>query len=98
MKPSTFAKAASLLAPLFASTSLAQYGDKFTHPATGIEFWRQIITEAQTTGGFEWGYALPESGIGNAEYIGYLVCLLHDTQLFTNSSPNISIGRISEKW
>jgi len=73
MKGSTFFKAASLLAPLFPSTTVAQYGAKFTHAATGIEFWRQVVTDAQTTGGFEFGYVLPASGIGNAEYIGYLV-------------------------
>ncbi|KAF2685445.1 hypothetical protein K458DRAFT_337564 [Lentithecium fluviatile CBS 122367] len=71
MKGSTVYKAASLLSPLFAATALAQ--DKFTHAGTGIEFLRQSIDESQTTGGLQWGYALPATGSGNAEYIGYLL-------------------------
>jgi cellobiose dehydrogenase (acceptor) len=54
-----------------AASALAQ--DKYTDPTTGIEFQRQVIDETQTTGGLEWGYALPATGSGNAEYIGYLV-------------------------
>ena len=34
---------------------------------------QQSVDESQTTGGFQWGYALPETGSGNAEYIGHIV-------------------------
>lgn len=47
--------------------------DSFTHAGTGITFFRQTISDAETTGGLEWGYALPATGSGNAEYIGYIV-------------------------
>ncbi|KAF2744904.1 hypothetical protein M011DRAFT_428071 [Sporormia fimetaria CBS 119925] len=71
MKGSTFFRAASLLSPLFAPTALAQ--GKFTHTGTGIEFWRQVVSDAQTPGGFEWGFALPGEPTGaNTEYIGYI--------------------------
>ncbi|KAF2871105.1 cellobiose dehydrogenase-like protein [Massariosphaeria phaeospora] len=71
MKGSTFCKAASLLSPLFASIAQAQ--EKFTHAGTGIEFLRQVVTEDQTPGGMEWGYALPGEPTGaNDEYIGYI--------------------------
>ncbi|KAH7349010.1 cellobiose dehydrogenase-like protein [Pyrenochaeta sp. MPI-SDFR-AT-0127] len=70
MKASSVLRAASLLSPLFAPVALAQ--DKFTH-SSGIEFWRQVVSSDQTAGGFEWGYALPETSTGtNDEYIGYL--------------------------
>ncbi|KAF2021311.1 hypothetical protein BU24DRAFT_19012 [Aaosphaeria arxii CBS 175.79] len=70
MKGSTFARAASLLSPLF---SLAQAQEKWTHPGTGIEFWKQTVDTSQTSGGFEWGYALPGEPTGsNDEYIGYI--------------------------
>ena len=56
-----------------ASSALAQL-DKYTDPDTGIEFLRQTVTDAQTAGGFEWGYALPGEPTGaNTEYIGYMV-------------------------
>ncbi|KAF2646905.1 hypothetical protein P280DRAFT_465050 [Massarina eburnea CBS 473.64] len=71
MKSSSVFKTASLLSPLFAPIALAQ--DKFTHPGTGIEFLRQTVDDSQTTGGYQWGYALPETGAGNNEYIGYLL-------------------------
>lgn len=71
MKGSTFFKAASLLSPLFGSLATAQ--DKFTHAGTGIEFLRQTFSDSQTTGGFEFGYALPGTPTGaNDEYIGYI--------------------------
>lgn len=47
--------------------------DSFTHAGTGITFYRQTISTSDTAGGLEWGYALPETGSGNAEYIGYIV-------------------------
>ena len=35
-----------------------------------------MVTESQTTGGFEWGYALPEkSSATSTEYIGYIVSI-----------------------
>jgi cellobiose dehydrogenase (acceptor) len=35
---------------------------------------RQVVSEEQTAGGLEWGYALPGKPTGNNdEYIGYLV-------------------------
>jgi cellobiose dehydrogenase (acceptor) len=71
MKVATFFKAASLLSSLF-TPAVAQ--DTFTHAKTGITFVRQKISEAQTTGGFEWGFALPEkAGVADDEYIGYMV-------------------------
>ncbi|KAJ4377276.1 hypothetical protein N0V83_000100 [Neocucurbitaria cava] len=71
MKGASVLKAASLLSPLLASVTLAQ--DKFTHPGTGIEFWRQVVGDDQTAGGFEWGYALPGAATAtNDEYIGYI--------------------------
>ncbi|KAH7413846.1 hypothetical protein DE146DRAFT_638734 [Phaeosphaeria sp. MPI-PUGE-AT-0046c] len=71
MKGFTVMKAASLLSTLFASLTLAQ--DKYTDAGTGIEFWRQVVSEQQTPGGFEWGYALPGAPTGaNDEYIGYI--------------------------
>jgi hypothetical protein len=37
-------------------------------------FRRQVVSEGQTAGGFEWGYALPGEPTGsNDEYIGYIV-------------------------
>jgi hypothetical protein len=37
---------------------------------------RQVISEDQTAGGLEWGYALPGEPTGsNDEYIGYLVSI-----------------------
>lgn len=74
MKVTTFFKAASLLSSLFASSVDAQAAT-YTHPGTGITFYKQTVTEAQgTTGGFEWGYALPAAAGGtNDEYIGYMV-------------------------
>ncbi|PSN74394.1 cellobiose dehydrogenase-like protein [Corynespora cassiicola Philippines] len=71
MKVSTFFKAASLLSPLFAPSARAQ--DKFIHEGTQIEFYRTTIPETQTTGGFQWGYALPGVPTGdNNEYLGYI--------------------------
>lgn len=73
MKTSTFFKAASLLSSLFVSSVDAQAAT-YTHPGTGITFYKQTITSAQTAGGFEWGYALPGTAGGtNDEYIGYMV-------------------------
>lgn len=73
MKVITFFKAASLLSSLFVSSANAQAA-VYTHPGTGITFYKQTIPEAQTTGGFEWGYALPAAPRGtNDEYIGYIV-------------------------
>lgn len=75
MKVTTFFKAASLLSSLFASAN-AQ-ADTYTHAGTGITFFKQTVTSAQTTGGFEWGYALPgTAGGANDEYIGYMVSSL----------------------
>ncbi|KAF1962546.1 cellobiose dehydrogenase-like protein [Byssothecium circinans] len=71
MKASSVLKTASLLAPLFAPIALAQ--DKFTHAGTGIEFLRQVVDSSQTAGGYQWGYALPQTGAGNNEYIGYIL-------------------------
>ncbi|KAH6638985.1 hypothetical protein C7974DRAFT_353168 [Boeremia exigua] len=72
MKVTTFFKAASLLSSLFASTVDAQQA-AYTHPGTGITFFKQTVTSAQSPGGFEWGYALPGAPTGaNDEYIGYL--------------------------
>ncbi|KAF1937015.1 cellobiose dehydrogenase [Clathrospora elynae] len=71
MKGSSVFKAASLLSHLFTPIALAQ--DKFTHPGTGIEFWREVVDSSQTPGGYEWGYALPGEPTGsNDEYIGYI--------------------------
>ncbi|KAF2703417.1 hypothetical protein K504DRAFT_418418 [Pleomassaria siparia CBS 279.74] len=68
MKGSTIFTAASLLAPV----ALAQ--ELFTHAGTGITFFRQIISSDQTTGGFQWGYALPgTAGTSDNEYIGYIL-------------------------
>lgn len=73
MKVTTFFKAASLLSSLFASSVEAQAAT-YTHPGTGITFYKQTIPDTQTTGGFEWGYALPAAAGGtNDEYIGYIV-------------------------
>jgi cellobiose dehydrogenase (acceptor) len=72
MKTSSFIRAASLLSSLFAPLTLAQ--EKFTHQGTGIQFWRQVVSDAQTAGGFEWGWVLPGAPTGaNDEYIGYIV-------------------------
>ncbi|CAE7185711.1 hypothetical protein CFE70_006339 [Pyrenophora teres f. teres 0-1] len=71
MKTSSVLQAASLLFPLFTPVALAQ--TTFTHTATGIQFWRQVVSSDQTAGGFEWGWALPVNGTGaNDEYIGYM--------------------------
>ncbi|KAJ4346474.1 uncharacterized protein N0V89_010403 [Didymosphaeria variabile] len=70
MKGFTAFKAASLLSALSAPLALAQ--DSFTHAGTGITFERQTISTSETTGGLEWGFALPATGSGNAEYIGYI--------------------------
>ncbi|RMZ68244.1 fungal cellulose binding domain-containing [Pyrenophora seminiperda CCB06] len=72
MKTSSLFQAASLLFPLFTPVALAQ--TTFTHKATGIQFWRQVVSSDQTAGGFEWGWALPNNGTGAAddEYIGYI--------------------------
>jgi cellobiose dehydrogenase (acceptor) len=73
MKVTSLFKAASLLSSLFASSVDAQAAS-FTHAKTGITFFKQTIPEAQTTGGFEWGFALPATAGGtNDEYIGYMV-------------------------
>lgn len=72
MKGSSIAKAAALLSSTFAPLAYAQ--DTFTHNATGIQFWRQVVNSAETPGGFEWGMALPETSTGNNyDYIGYMV-------------------------
>ncbi|KAL1597161.1 hypothetical protein SLS60_008743 [Paraconiothyrium brasiliense] len=71
MKGFTAFKAASLLSALSAPLAFAQ--DSYTHPGTGIIFERQTISTSETAGGLEWGFALPETGSGNAEYIGYIV-------------------------
>lgn len=72
MKGSSFAKAAALLSSSFASLAYAQ--ETFTHAATGITFWRQVVSSAETAGGLEWGMALPEASTGNnLDYIGYIV-------------------------
>jgi len=72
MKGSSVLRAASLLSSLFTPFALAQ--DTFTHEGTGIQFWRQVVSDAQTSGGFEWGMALPGEPTGaNDEYIGYIV-------------------------
>lgn len=61
---------------MFAHVAHAQ--DKFTHPGTGIEFYRQVVSSDQTAGGYEWAYALPGAPTGsNDEYIGYIVSYLH---------------------
>ena len=73
MKLTTFFKAASLLSSLFVSAADAQAAT-YTHPKTGITFYKQTISSDLTTGGFEWGYALPgTAGGANDEYIGYMV-------------------------
>jgi cellobiose dehydrogenase (acceptor) len=73
MKFNTFFKAASLLSSLFASSVDAQgTAATYTHAGTGITFYKQTIPEAYTTGGFEWGFALPTTA-GGDEYIGYIV-------------------------
>lgn len=72
MKGSSVAKAAALLTSTLAPLAYAQ--ETFTHNATGITFWRQVVNSAETAGGFEWGMALPESTTGNNyDYIGYMV-------------------------
>ncbi|KAF2465230.1 cellobiose dehydrogenase-like protein [Lindgomyces ingoldianus] len=72
MKVPTFLKAASLLAPLLAEAQTT--GDVYTHPKTGIKFYRTTVDSAQTSGGFQWGYALPGTAGGtNDEYFGLLV-------------------------
>lgn len=71
MKGFTAFKVASLLSALSAPTALAQ-AESYTHPATGITFWRQTFSDAETSGGLQFGWALPASGSGNAEYIGYI--------------------------
>lgn len=73
MKPTRFFKAASLLSTLFVSAD-AQIAT-YTHPGTGITFNKQTLTSAQTTGGFEWGLALPGAAgtVADNEYIGYIV-------------------------
>ncbi|KNG51801.1 carbohydrate-binding module family 1 protein [Stemphylium lycopersici] len=71
MKGSSVVKAASLLFSLFIPSAFAQ--ETFTHEGTGIQFWRQVVSDAQTSGGFEWGMALPGEPTGaNDEYIGYI--------------------------
>lgn len=72
MKVTTIFKAASLLSSFFASSVSAQQA-AYTHPGTGITFYKQTIPEAGN-GGLEWGMALPGAPTGdNDEYIGYLV-------------------------
>lgn len=75
MKVTTFFKAASLLSSLFASSVDAQgSAATYTHPGSGITFYKQTIPTSSTDGGFEWGYALPAAAGGtNDEYIGYIV-------------------------
>ncbi|KAF2269322.1 cellobiose dehydrogenase-like protein [Lojkania enalia] len=76
MKGSTFFKTASLLSPLLFSSAQAQ--ESFTHAGTGITFLRQQVDESQTTGGYEFGYALPGTPTGsNDEYIGYIRGAVH---------------------
>ncbi|KAL1601962.1 hypothetical protein SLS59_005128 [Nothophoma quercina] len=74
MKVTTFFKAASLLSSLFASSVDAQgSAATYTHPGSGITFYKQTIPTSSTDGGFEWGYALPAAAGGtNDEYIGYI--------------------------
>jgi cellobiose dehydrogenase (acceptor) len=73
MKTTTFFKAASLLSSLVVSSVNAQQAT-YTHPGTGITFYKQTVTSAQTAGGYEWGYALPGAPDGtDDEYIGYMV-------------------------
>jgi len=72
MKVPTFIKAASLLAPLL--TPLANAQDVYTDAKTGIIFERTVVGTDQTSGGFQWGYALPATAGGtNDEYLGYMV-------------------------
>ncbi|KAG9199242.1 hypothetical protein G6514_008685 [Epicoccum nigrum] len=72
MKTTTFFKAASLLSSLVVSSVNAQQAT-YTHPGTGITFYKQTVTSAQTAGGYEWGYALPGAPDGtDDEYIGYM--------------------------
>ena len=79
MKTTTFFKAASLLSSLLVSSVHAQQA---THPGTGITFYKQTVTSAQTAGGFEWGYALPGTADGtNDEYIGYMVSSMAEDSL-----------------
>lgn len=87
MKASPIRKAALLLSSLFATSTVAQ--EKWTDPTTGIEFYRQVVSSAQTPGGFEWGYALPGAPTGsNDEYIGYIV-----SEAFQNSPPTLLTSR-----
>jgi hypothetical protein len=65
----------TVLTSTVASVAIAQgTTDNFTHAATGIQFLRETIDETQTTGGYQWGFALPAvAAAPNDEYIGYLV-------------------------
>lgn len=81
MKTTTFFKAASLLSSLLVPSVNAQQAT-YTHPGTGITFYKQTVTSAQTKGGFEWGYALPGTADGtNDEYIGYMVSPMAENYL-----------------
>ncbi|KAF2113597.1 cellobiose dehydrogenase-like protein [Lophiotrema nucula] len=71
MRGSTFVKTASLLSSI--AVPVAQAQEVYTHPATNITFLKQVIGDDQTTGGYQWGYALPSTpSATNDEYIGYL--------------------------
>ncbi|KAF2496966.1 cellobiose dehydrogenase [Lophium mytilinum] len=75
MRISYLLGAVSLLAsPLLESVSAQATGDFYTDPTTNITFWRSTIAASLTTGGFQWGYALPGAAGGtNDEYIGLIV-------------------------
>ena len=59
------------LLTIVGAPALAQ--ESYTHPGTGITFFKQVVPDGRTQGGFEWGFALPQTGLGNAVYIGYIV-------------------------
>ncbi|KAL0258597.1 hypothetical protein SLS55_006094 [Diplodia seriata] len=61
------------------STASAQTGAYYTDADSGIKFWEYTVPTAQTTGGFQFGMALPgEAGGTNDEYIGHMVGALVD--------------------
>nr|ADT70774.1 cellobiose dehydrogenase [Dichomera saubinetii] len=74
MKFSSVFRAVPLLSSLLFPVVSAQTGAYYTDADTGIKFWQYTIPTAQTTGGFQFGLALPgEAGGTNDEYIGHLV-------------------------
>ncbi|GAB7347298.1 hypothetical protein MBLNU459_g3382t2 [Dothideomycetes sp. NU459] len=73
----------------FLSSAYAQTFATYTDASTGIEFWQATLSDSDTTGGLQFGLALPPASAGlDYEYIGHFVGALTDGVGWSGLSHN----------